>query len=166
MSYVSEYFANPSTIIVTGSTDIDQINLVNSMLGQMDYSDIWVYSPRSNLYVGSFRLIGCLSAFIHNLTNQKYVSDCLLVIIDSPPVQDLPSVYKLLSMAQTHDIYIILVDSGEIAKSEKMMGYIDYKCSVDISCGESKPLCFLYSDLKSCEKPTQIEVSFNKNIKN
>lgn len=127
-------FPNPANILISGQDLCGKICLIRNLVNMMDYSDIWVFSRTNEYsYTNQIKMIDDLNQFRLSITGKKYVSDCLLVIINEPQSKDIRCVQKLLKMSSKFDITIIITNSGKLRNNVKLMRNIDVECIFNIS---------------------------------
>lgn len=141
-------FDNPSNLLIYGQKSSGKNTLVKYLTTQMDYSDLWIYAHQGHSYANHAHIIDDFAQFINNIVEKRYVSDCLMVVVDHPKKKDVPLVQKLLQISDQFDIYVIIVDCGQLRKNQEIMGLIDYECIFHLDndvCQQIKPL---YEQLK------------------
>lgn len=142
-------FDNPSNLLIYGQKSCGKNTLVKYLTTRMDYSDLWIYAHQGHSYANHAHIINDFARFIDNIVEKRYVSDCLMVVIDHPKKKDLPLVQMLLQIADHFDIYVIIVDCGQTKKNQKIMGLIDYECIFHVDTDVCQIIKPLYNQLKT-----------------
>lgn len=111
----------PANILISGKNNDGHEHLITELLEQMDYSDIWCFSPQKRNY----KEIGHLDRFIQHIIECKPVRDNLLILIDQPTQHDIRDIRKLLHISKQYDIIVIIATSGDLPNHTDIIRYID-----------------------------------------
>lgn len=146
---MANLFDLPSNIFISTHRNYEKRKFIKFLTTQMDYSDIWIcHNPEctQTKYPNNFNPIQDLLVFVNQILEKKYVSDCLMVIIDDPTIK-MQYVYKLLKNAHRLDIIVILLDYPKIKKNKKLYNLVDYECVFKSNKKKCAPKCSTCSDM-------------------